>query len=44
VDATCSLRDALGLTGDDEDEEGAAIDADDDGEDQEYAGVVLFEE
>jgi segregation and condensation protein B len=37
------LRDALGLTGDDDD--GAAIDADDDGEgDQEYAGVGLFEE
>ena len=36
------LRDALGLTGDDDD--GAAIDVDDDGEDQQYAGVGLFEE
>ncbi len=36
------LRDALGLTGDDDD--GPAIDADDAGEDQEYAGVELFEE
>jgi len=39
------LRGALVITGDDEDEDGAAIEADEDGEgDEEYAGVELFEE
>jgi segregation and condensation protein B len=35
------LRGALGITGDDEDEDGAEIDAEEDGE---YAGVGLVEE
>jgi len=39
------LRGALGLRDDDEDEDGAAIEADEDGEgDDEHAGVGLFEE
>jgi segregation and condensation protein B len=39
------LRGALGIRDDDEDEDGAAIKADEDGEgDDEYAGVGLFEE
>jgi segregation and condensation protein B len=39
------LRGALGIRDDDEDKDGAAIEADEDGEgDDEYAGVGLFEE
>jgi len=39
------LRGALGIRDDDENEDGAEIDADEDGEtDEEYAGVGLFEE
>jgi segregation and condensation protein B len=39
------LRGALGITGDDDDDDGAEIDADEDREgDEEYAGVGLVEE